>query len=534
MTQMMMYPQMPMQQQAQTQSAVNIQTAVAFVPQVLQQMLAAGQITQPEYQTVFSVLQQPDQAQKFQMSVLTTFGEMNVGQQQIYNLVMTKIQNAIRILRQNQMTASTMPMVGQGFVPGGQMMPMAGGMIAPQSNAGQDLSDLYGAGQANMSAAMNPYPEQTMNQPASVSQEQQPVHATLPKRQPTGKPYDIDLSEDRIYPAPKWTKLEVKVPSQFAHKEFQTMADVWKIEYAQKQAQSAEVRLETPMASRIGAIADFTVTQPEFLEGKFAHVISYDQIVIGRMPFEQSKQMFDTCLKKYSSDMSDVLDVMKTINGSGSSFGSLLTGIILEAFNKAASVNFMRSNATNTGMIRMQQFSSFETFSRLIMDSGEFEDWKQDEDSFKQALGICLKASFNRVFRPSMPGYLDITDPKSRILILSDERTGFRFESGVPGRLVPYANQSEELNKEIDAQITNIFPMLVEKKIILHNLDIPKFGENDFKAQWLSSSPETLVLYDLFTRHGCVELVDVNDESQLIHPFVLGVGYGNQLLIRRV
>jgi hypothetical protein len=165
-------------------------------------------------------------------------------------------------------------------------------------------------------------------------------------------------------------------------------------------------------------------------------------------------------------------------------------------------------------------------------------------------LKSCLKVSFNRIFNPDGLGYLDISadsngnpnDNRARLLVMSDERFGFRFASGdaiETSRMYPFLpskdkEASEALRDAITSKMKTVFPLILERKILVHNLNLPTIAPGNFGAEWLHHTPESLILADFFNKHGSMETICVNDTEQLRHPLMLGIGYQDQLLVRRV
>lgn len=532
-----------------TQSTVNVQQACGIVGSVIQQLVACGNITQQEGQTIISVMGQPAQLQKFQQNIIQTFGETAVAPQVLQQSVVNQILGAaqrIRMSQQNVPPANNFAFTNTGYQPA--PMPIS---YPAQPTGGFNAGATYGQA-PQVSAAFNPYPEPSPRTSPAVEQPKVPVEPQ--SHIPTNAPIAVDLTENyRVFGAPVWTALPQpeKLPH---HTILEVVTDCYGVVCGKCNVETATIRLETPFTSVEGPIADVAVNHPELMtpEKTFADVIVFKQIVVGRMSFDPTKDLYLKCCDamQRDSDTTGVLNVMKTLGERSDSSAKLLTTIVLEQFNNAASVNFMKANATNTGMQRLRPFESLTQLSRLIVDSGDYADWMQDKEAFARALRSCLKVSFSRVFDPDGLGYLDISadsngnpkDNRARLLVMNDERFGFRFTSGDAievSKMYPFLpladkSDSEALRDAITTKMKTVFPLILERKILVHNLKLPNIALNDYSANWLHHTPESLILTDFFNKHGSMETIHVDELEQLQHPLMLGIGYEDQLLVRRV
>lgn len=531
-----------------TQSSLNVQQAIQLMGPTINQMTQMGNITTVEAQAIITAMQQPAQMQAMQNRIYQMFGEMAVSPQQLQQAVGNLIMSAAQKIRINQ---QSVPMPGTVYNQPAYNPPYSG--AAPQiENTAYNAGAIYGAGNSNARMAQYGACEPTAG--AARVPEQPAVPVDVPKRMPTNAPIDIDLTDEyRVLAAPTWAPIPATERVPF-HTILEVVGDLYSINCGNRVVETATIRLETPVASVEGAIADVGINHHELMdpEKKFADVLVFKQIVIGRMSFNVARDLYLRCRDAMQEDTGTkgVLNVMKILGERNDDAGKFLTGLTLEQFNNAAGVNFMKSNATNTGMHRLRPFESMSQLSRLIVDSGEFEDWLVEKDSFAQALKSCLKVSFNRVFNSDDAGFLDISaddegnpkDNRARMLVLNDERLGFRFKSGEKeevSRMIPFLSPTTKeataaLRDDITSKLKNIFPLTLERKILVHNLNLPDIAPGRFAAEWLHHTPEALILFDFYTRHGSMETVNVNDLEQLRHPLMLGVGYENQLLVRRI
>lgn len=539
-----------MQPQGQVnQMNINIQQTLAMLTPILNNLTQGGNITLAEAQYIGGAFQQPSQISAIQQQVASTFGNMPVTQMQLQELATRLIINAAQRIRQTQQTV--MPATNYGV--NGAMQMAAPVYAGPQQN-GINMSGVYAAQMAPDRSTM-PYPEQTPMNSTPVQQPRVAVEVSRPA--PTNRPIEIDFSDDfKLLAPPKWTQVippaDKPIPS---HTIVEVVGDSYQVSCGNRTVESTMLRLETPFASAEGAIAEIAENHPELVnqEKKFAHIVSYRQLCISRTTFKHSVDLYEKCKSAMEEpSTAGILKVMHILGDRRDEHSQFLSSMVLEQFNNAASVNFMRLNEAGTGMSRLTPFESIVDLSRLVTDSGAFDDWKEPREAFALALRNCLRVSFNRIFNPDEKGYLDMSvtedgvplDNRARLIVLSDDRTGFRFSSGdtvESARLTPFLVMSAATNEDkiavrdaITEKTKTIFPFLLERKILLHNLDLPPIDKKSFRAEWLHNTPEAMILYSFFDKYGSLETIDVTDLGQVHNPLMLGVSFENRLLVRRI
>ena len=540
----------------------NADYVISLIPQILNDYYNRQVININEYNTIMRNFQDPNAQARIRTKVTNLYGNMQMAWNILQSQAESLVNQALQTLRNSYRPQPAYN--GYGYPYGNGYNPNPYGYAAPpmsqpglqfgnqpfgqpyggvpyqqqsQSATSADIHAVYGVNaQQGAQPAVNPYPQPTQSATARATSPATPTavgHA--PAKVHTGKPYDIDLSFDDPFPdAPDWKEC---FKDMIAKPGAMTQMRQWVIEYEKNKVKTTESRLETPATSREGAITDLVAIDDSAVDDKFINIVSYDQMYLARMPYETSKRNVDRCVEALNKTkgIDGVHEALKIVAGSGTEFAQFFGGLILKYFNRAASVNFVKM--VDGGKIRrLNPLISLAQLDQLLTDSGtsEFEEWKADSEHFSQALSNCLKASVGVIFRPKKRCYLDIRDPKDRALILADEHLGLRCSDGTCGRLVSVMEPNETRTKEIDDYLSRIFPVMIERKLILHNIDLPKIEAHDFGLNVLTGSTEALIMYRLFAMYGNTELVDLNDPTQTRTPLLIGVSYDNQLFLRRM
>lgn len=563
------------------QAQANVQTGISQIGAVMGQMLNSGMMTQPEYQTIYSVMQRPDQMQKIQQGIINQYGGMAVSQQTLYEHMTNVINDALRTLR-----ASTMqqPMymnqypgmgmqqpMGMGMGMGmGQPMPMNGynPNMYQQMNQNNSLREMYGTGamqQTVQMSQMSPLPTQTNNAPAMVQQQvvPTPVQQAEPVAEHTGRAYDLELNksepigfeiEEDLEPHPDhidygsyWEDIiePVDPNAPKVRKFLDDFQIIWMhMRAAQLKAKHAQIKTTTPVETAEEVVTDINVNNPEIVEpDKFVHVVNYDKITTVHIPFAEGKKYMDEAVSKVMNDSTPngVLEVLRYLQSVGE-FGSVVSKLVLESFNKAASVNFVRRKIRPDGtvsVVRLPHMDSIAKLGGVLTDNGDpdIEEWKENKEAFKRALKDTLNASFFRIFRTDGRNYLDINDPVDRTFALSSIN-GLRF-FGLPSKLLPMVSISdpkkqEELEQEIQTKLSGVFPILVDSKLILHNLHVDLGLSSGQKVAVCEKTAESMIFKKLIEKYGTMQIVDISDPDQIQHQLTAGTMYGGDVIVRDV
>lgn len=526
-------PQAPAQMDAATQNAY---TAVQLIPNILQAILQSGQANQQEVAYLQNYLYTtPGQLQKFQQYIVNMFGQMTVSPQQIYQSAYERIMAAIQQMRRNQ-SAVQMPMP----VPGAPAPQYAAPVnyAQPISRETANMMEMYGndpaASQAtnpNMAPPQNPTPTATTIHPQGEVKKVQVNH--------TNKAYDIVIPDDDV-PRPQWfeenvsqdkpSTMEKRNPSEpTMYKTYRLLAQptidmrvcMWRIPDCMLDANGAFNEIEEAKeVQQIDSDID---------------MISYDEVVPIQANYLDGKQVFEEVKSKYNANKTPATahEILKDLRGKGT-VGALLLGLIIKQFNQAASVNFMRFDRAINGVERLPIITDEVQLSRLLTDSGdeEFESWKTPEEYFNQALRTCITSSFNRIFSTVTTGYLDPSKAKDRSFMLMRFYDTLRIKGGL--ETVMSKTMTEEQEKDIQAKLNRMFFLKIEKKVMIHNLDVANIGEHNFNAFPIESGLGRFIMSDAFQYFGSIDLIDRKDQTQLKHPLRLGMLYGNMAIVRRM
>lgn len=507
----------------------NINVALQYIGQAASQLINAGQMSQQEYAVIYNQLM-ANQATRaaFSQGVYTAFGEQQVSPQAIFEFVLRKLQFAVGNLRRDHQTLPTVGLQSSGFGAYTQQpMPVQQPLY---SQPPSEMSQIYGSGVQTINQASSPYPTPTVGGTPVAHQQHPPTPAT-PARQHTGAAYEIDITEPAVmFSTPKWVKKEYDYMAKEGEISF---GEMWRLEYEnnKKEAKVAEVKLEDSYSTVEGAVADLVENHKELFEGTYGHIVTFNQMILLPYNYNSGKKIFDNAVEAYSNKGPN--ELLRVLNGAGAMGGALL-GIALSKFNDLTSVNFLTS-LEDGRMSRIEAFDTANDLSRLLTDSGQYEEWKSDKETFKDALTNCIRASFGRIFRRDLKGYLDVNDPHDRLLLMSDERAAFRFSDGSSGRTIGLAKVTEELQEEVKSKVMEVFPLLVERRILLHNFPIDGMDNpKDFGLHAFHGTTTAANLLSFFARYGSLDLVSIQDPTTFIHPIAMGVSYQKALMLRRI
>lgn len=545
------YYQQPMYQMPNTYAAVapqpgamdiatqNAMTATGYLPDVFNRIMQAGMATPQEIATVQQLLNtRPDQLQKFQQHIINLFGQMTVSPNQLWQAVYERIMNAIQQLRMNANRVQ-MPMP-QPAPMGAPMNPYAppANYCQPISRETANMMEMYGSDPAasqamnpNMAPPANPVPTAHTVQPQGEVKKVVPTH--------TNEAYDIMLPDDDI-PRPQWfeetitadkpSTMEKRNPAEpMMYKTYRLLAQptidmrvcMW--------------RIPESMLDANGAFNEIEVAKEEQKVESDLDMVSYDEVVPLQANFLDGKQVFDEVKSEYNSNKTTrtAYEICKKLRSKGT-IGALILGQIIKYFNQAASVNFLKFDRATNGVEKLPTITDEVMLSRLLTDSGgeEFEAWKQPEEYFNQALKTCIVSSFNRIFSTVTTGYLDPSKPKDRSFMLMRFYDTLRIKGGLD--TVMSKTLTEEQEKDIQSKVNKVFFLKVEKKVLIHNLNVATIGEHDFKAFPVESGLGRFIMSDAFQYFGSIDLIDRKDLTQLKHPLRLGMLYGNMAVVRRM
>ncbi len=531
--------------QNSAQADANVQFVFQQIGVVLRQLVQSGYIPQQIANQADMLLRQPSNQEAIRNDVIRTYGGMAVSQQDLIDYTTRRVQNMCASINQQNMRSQY---YGSGGYYGGYGQPAMGtGGFRPQptynsqlGNYDQTTSSIWGNNQ-KQGELYNPLPSQSNDRNTIYGSNN---HGTV--QQPQRAPIDtsnIEVKEKIVIATPKWKEEEKFDAEKFADPNFITIGKMWAVQYGEKTTRVMAVRDDQVQSSPAEEVMALTLNASPIFDGDFANVIDFDEIVVGRLPFDSGRNFYEKCLDKLEhhekpNSVGAMIDVITSLREMGE-FGSFVGGILLEKFNRAASVNFLRG-VIKDGKKYIVRLNPFESLNELVAFLGNqsderFDAWKQDKDNYISALTSSLAASFTRIFHKG--GYLDKDNLKDRIQILSSPRCGFRFGENYikgPDTLALPAEQFADIKDEVEMSLEGVFALKVRQKILVHNLDLPVIKQDDFKANKLEKTQEALVLLEMLDKFGNIEMIDVNDPTQTKHPLILGMDYENRLLVRRM
>lgn len=534
-------PPQPIPQQQYSQSQVNAFNALSMIPNVLNAMIASGQCTQQEAAYIQQILNSnPQQNQAFVNSVAQTFGDMPVSPQQIQQLVYNKMIAAITSLRAaaNRMPAPA-PAFGAGY--GAAPMPMPQAFPQNISPSVATMMETYGAQQSpDPTGQMSP--NMAPNQAGAVKVKTVPQPAAkvdVPERQPTNQPYNIVMPADDI-PTPLWYTEDVvqKNVEPLGDRPFYG-ARVYKT-YRLESPPTIMIRLDAwrvveAQLDASGAFYEIEHEKQEQQRVSDMELISFDEVKLIEVPYLEAQNTFTEAKKMYTKEKSiaGALKVCRFLEGKGR-FGQILIQILLKYFNQAASVNFVKYDPATGGIDRLSDIVDEKDLSRLLSDTNDpiFEVWKEHKECFQRALSVCMYSSFNRVFSAVTSGYMDLSKPDNRDWVLMKFYGEMNIRGGTTTVMAKTLTPQQE--KDIQDKMQKYFCLRIERKLLVHSLDILNIGDRDFRLFPLPSGLGREIMANAYTHFGSIDLVDRTDPTQLMHPLKLGSLYGGTTVVRRM
>ncbi len=550
--------QQPQQQILSVTAQSNAQRAIQFIMNTLvswYQMGSAG-ISQYEYSATYNILGNPATLSSIAADLQRIYGDINLSDATLQEYATNWLRSSLDSQRIQRMPQQQI--FSQGFNPGGYqqyMRPYQGyqgyqgyQQPMPQRSPQEEFYDkVYSNNTDNAAPNMSPRPAPLQRQAPVVNQQHPPVQATVRQdaQKHTGKVMDLsELNNTRdVVTQPKWeaknNNWEFWSPTKGSEK-IVTVGQKWYEICCEKQKiKNAEIRIEQPVTNVAEVAAEVITNVPKLVDGTFCHLIDYDQMNVTRQTFPAAKQHMDKIIEIVKSkDVGDgVIEVLKALKSAGEDFGGTIGGLLLDRFNNAASVNFLKHSAT--GVTRLPRLTRLQELGWLLTDTdkGEnnFEAWKQDDASFKNAILNTLRYSFNAIFRVGRVNYLDPEKAEDSIHILTDARTGFIFSNGMTGKMLAYAQDADALKDEVSDKLNEVFELVTGNKVLLHNLDLPvDTSQIHFRVVMLQDTTATRILQKVYETYGNVELIDINDPTQYNHPYLLGMTYHGELVIRRI
>ena len=367
------------------------------------------------------------------------------------------------------------------------------------------------------------------------------------QRQPTGRTEDIPLNLNDARPdiiPPKWEKVEPKDEDKEMEKKLDAEVAYltsYLITYGKSTVSQKNYSLRYPIQNISGAITDIISDDPDAAKSPtFAHKVSADELLfLNSENYQHGKSVIDNCVKilKEREGINGIREVISVLNRYGDNFDPLRNNI-LAAFNRAASVNFVKK--TEDGRVLcLNAFESLNKLDNFLVDSGDkdFAVWKEDKVAFGRALTTCLKASFGRFFREDRNHYIDLTDLKEVATIAADESAMIRYSDGTSGRLTFVGEDAAVKKRTIELkEILNkkLFVIKFEKEFVFHNLDLADVDYNDYSLNVVEPSPEQQIVEELFNKYGSILLVDITDHTQYTNALIVGRTFDNEIVVRRL
>lgn len=592
--QQMGYGQPVMQQQLHPNVANAINSALPAV----QQMYNCGQISMDEFNYLRNVVpQQQQQLANFIMRTYGTSNvvDPNIIYKSVYDKLLYTIQSQRRPMAmqqpmfQQQAYGYQQPAVIQQpvfqqpvFQQQGYNMPMVGNV---PTNSACDMSDIYmqqHAGQLQeLRTTPTPQPQQgyrSQQQPtaATLTQEQKDMLAEQQKAKyiPTNQIHDFEVLDKTILPPRKSKQLPVP-EEQDAFEEYgfnvksvdqisvDAMADIFitNVDLNEPQLDSlkevtksleeiwkqfgyhiclapTKMDLETKAANNTiteqeeDELAVVSKQMPDRNPDKFMAVVDWEDIECIEAPYEVAKDLTDQIVDTLATNKgAAVASSINALHRGGEAFLSSTSLELLSRFNEVASVNFFK---TFPAVERINPFNEVKDLQALYQDSGEYTDWKMDNDAFRRSLSLCIKSSFGTIFNPNKRHYLDINKKIDfKKLMISG-----KLRCRINGMLsTEYITQKpvQEITEAFKKKASTIFPWIRNHRTIVHNLTLPD-AVNKLQPGKVCVWPTELqgLAWYLYKKYGSVALTSWTNRLDMDHPLIIGQTYEGTLIVRRL
>lgn len=524
MTQQYMYAQ-PVYQDRVT---YNVQVAYRCLPAALQQLYNSGQITPAEFTNVSNLINQPQVQNSLRDKVITSIGANQYTDQSIYEFVVNLLLQTIQGYRQSAVNYSAAPQAMSNYY--GQQPQM--GQSIPFTGANtNDVAQLYGntvGTSGTTGTPVSPNATPTQGQAPHIGEKHPPAEITGSAiKQVT---YNLNNEDVSIYSKPVIKTIDNEIVSNVS----QNVGRSFEISCGNLVCKCAEVKLTFPVSNLQAAVNEFVGNNDSHFNNKFIHLLSYDQLTVFDTDYGDAVNRSKRIQAKFNEKGAvnrNIESIIRDELNAGGTYGEYVSSVILALFNNAMTIGLARVTPNNT-IKRFLNFSSINEIAELFITS----------DVTKEIAGYALKdtivakiiqASFGRLFDKGKKCWADISsDAKMRIIVQSSELHGIRV-ADYPLRLASCLEQDEKLRTAIANALRKIFPMLIEKKVLIHNLDLPSIGPRDFGFNMVQNSPEKEILSSLFDIYGFVEMVHIDEPFDLVHPITLGRNLDGLMLRKR-
>lgn len=519
---------------------------LSCVPQILAQLYNAGHMNFQEYQLL--IQDTSTDASKYNIAKRLTdkFGSININPAEVQSTVQQILIGGLTRLRQGAMMqqGGAMPVpyanpnmytspwqqtptyytnpnqmaMADGIAPG--MVPSQGNEMSPPS----------------MQTAIN-----NMNVAQANASYQQP--AQMPTQQTTTEEINVDMDlttsteksfcgEATISPA----KNPKETLDTFNITKIQEIVGCNTVQCGSLNAINMNVAYYVPCHNRnmmLAAMESYNdILEPE----QHTHVTLIEwhrAIHIPRMNPTNALSVFKQCHDIFVNKKKNIGVAVMAINdilaGAGT-FGSILHDILLSEINKYSAAVLSRYN--NGGFSTLTDFTSLNDFSKLISPKDQtYQSWRQPVDKYKSNTIKLIIATYGRLFDGLRKPYLDINNPADIDTLATDPFVPYRYR-GYPWYRLPRQLRDDLFVQEVKNVMNDSMTVLITHRTLLHNLPLTKDITQDH-CPITNIGPAERILEKMYRENGLLEVIDANNSTTRTRPYVLGIGYNNELVFTR-
>ncbi len=323
---------------------------------------------------------------------------------------------------------------------------------------------------------------------------------------------------------------------------------VYKMQIDNREVTMSEFSLSDPMNSAEHAIAEVKDSAPEFIaSNEYAHLIKYGELhVVKDTPYTSAVDTMKRCMDIYESTkgpggIGNLPQLIKELNAVGD-LGRKLKVHAYNLFNECAAVSMLK--CCSDGKFRSlkpvykdSDFTEYLTESNGDNPEAKYINEMKQDPAYVKRLQICIAESFGALFDASLGiKYLDIKEDTAKQYILTNPKVGYRFgkEEPISARVFYSYATADEL-KEVDQVLQTLFPLIINKKIFFHNLNIDAPDWNNINVLPLAiCNTQALISKVLEMQDTVLMSIDDCDYTQYKHPLIIGSTFEGTLIYKRM
>lgn len=531
---------MPYQQTAYGQQQMTpADYGCSILPQVLQQLYQASQISMQEYSYLQNLWATDRQmSATLYNNLQTTYGNFQLNPTSVQGSVKNFLLNAVQNLRRNA-AMNQQPMYGYQ-----QQVPFNGPYQNPSSQYYGQNSYNYNSYAAYQQPAnpVNTTMNNTMLSPSVTSAtKMQPQSAAQAVAQAASQSatqneaIDIKGNDDVQFCGEVTTELisdndddntSVNVPNIIEI----TPKDI--ISCSQCHALHTDVRYIPPVHDACSVLSQ--LFQPKYQEiitpeRSFISIVEFYQVHhFSHVLSESCKKLLDTCSEMYASGKNNigktVSEIYKYLKANGGEFGANINKMLMEEVNKYASVVFSMETIDGNASY-LEAFDDFADFQNIWLKNNTFNKWKQPKAPYHRAISKILSGSFGRFFANTRGLYLKSDCAEDRFIFETDQFLPYMYKD-IPLYLVPYKDRTEDYEAAVSKLMEDSMTIIMPQRMMLFNLPLSTYEQTENFCFSTSVGPAEKILTKIYDAYGVMEAIDVSNDNNTVSVF--GCSYNNR------